>query len=309
MPKKKKIALSVQNVHKTYASGTQALKGLSFDIEQGEFFALLGPNGSGKSTLINIISGPTLKTSGKIKIGGLDIDDHRQETKMKLGVVPQEITFDSFFSVNEVLQLQSGYYGIKNNQAHIDEILEKLDLTDKKHANTRALSGGMKRRLLVAKALVHNPDVLILDEPTAGVDVELRHNLWKYMRELNKAGLTILLTTHYLEEAESLCKRIAIINHGEVVAYDSTKKLIQSMGSKKVLTLNFKEKITTIPNELAAFEPQKVGTHEIALSFNADDIGEVLKTLAKVKLHISDINLDSQDLEDVFVKLTYQANK
>lgn len=227
---------------------------------------------------------------------------------MKLGVVPQEITFDSFFTVNEVLQLQSGYYGIKSNQKRIDEILEKLDLTDKKHANTRALSGGMKRRLLVAKALVHNPEVLILDEPTAGVDVELRHNLWKYMRELNKAGLTILLTTHYLEEAESLCKRIAIINHGQVVAYDTTKKLIQSMGNQKILTLNFKEKIKNIPKELSNFSPKKIGSHEISLAFDADNIGDVLKKLAQTNMCIADINLDSQDLEDVFVKLTYHAN-
>ena len=304
-----KIALSVQNVHKTYASGTQALKGLSFEIEKGEFFALLGPNGSGKSTLINIISGPTVKTSGTIKIGGKDIDEHRQLTKMKLGVVPQEITFDSFFSVNDVLELQSGYYGVKHNQKRIDTILEKLDLMDKKHTNTRALSGGMKRRLLVAKALVHEPELLILDEPTAGVDVELRHNLWKYMRELNKDGLTILLTTHYLEEAESLCKRLAIINHGELVAYDSTKKLIQSMGSKKVLTLSFKDKAPAIPKELAAFAPEKTGTHEIALTFDSNDISQVLKQLSKADLNIADINLDSQDLEDVFVKLTYHANK
>ena len=304
-----KIALSIDKVHKTYKSGAQALKGLSFEVEKGEFFALLGPNGSGKSTLINIISGPTLKTSGTIKIGGLDIDEHRQDTKMKLGVVPQEISFDSFFSINEVLKLQSGYYGIKGNQKRIDEILEKLGLSDKKQANTRSLSGGMKRRLLIAKALVHDPEVLILDEPTAGVDVELRHNLWKYMRELNKAGLTILLTTHYLEEAENLCKRLAIINHGEVVAYDTTAKLIKSMGNKKVLTLNFKERITHIPKEFEALEAKKVGTHEMALCFNADDIGEVLKQLAQLDLHISDINLDGQDLEDVFVKLTYNANK
>jgi ABC-2 type transport system ATP-binding protein len=304
-----KFALQIENVHKVYKSGTEAVKGLSFEVEKGEFFALLGPNGSGKSTLINMISGPTTKTSGLIKVGGLDIDKHRQATKMKLGVVPQEISFDSFFTVNEALQLQSGYYGVRNNQKRIDIILEKLELTDKKHSKTRALSGGMKRRLLIAKALVHDPEVLILDEPTAGVDVELRHNLWKYMRELNLAGLTILLTTHYLEEAENLCKRIAIINKGELVAYDSTKKLIQSMGNRKVLTLSFKEKITHIPKQLENLEPQKIGSNEISISFDADHIAQVLQKLAQLELNIADINLDSQDLEDVFVKLTYHANK
>lgn len=225
------IALEVTDLHKFYATGTHALKGVTLDVKHGEFFALLGPNGSGKTTLINIMAGSTKKSSGTVKINGLSIDSHRQETKFLLGVVPQEISFDSFFNVNEVLTLQSGYYGIRNNQKYIDEILEKLSLDDKKYTNTRALSGGMKRRLLVAKALVHKPKVLVLDEPTAGVDVELRHGLWKYMQQLNQEGLTILLTTHYLEEAENLCKRIAIIHKGKLVALDETKKII---GEKKL---------------------------------------------------------------------------
>lgn len=219
-------ALQVDNVIKTYANGTKALKGLSFNIEEGEFFALLGPNGSGKTTLINIISGPTRISEGGIKIFGQDINEFREETKMNIGVVPQEMSADSFFTVNETLQMQSGYYGIRNNQKHIDDILEKLNLQDKKHTNNRALSGGMKRRVMVARALVHKPKLLILDEPTAGVDVELRHNLWKYMRQLNEEGLTVLLTTHYLEEAEQLCKRTAIIHRGELKALDNTKDLI-----------------------------------------------------------------------------------
>ncbi|PIR54691.1 ABC transporter ATP-binding protein [Candidatus Peregrinibacteria bacterium CG10_big_fil_rev_8_21_14_0_10_36_19] len=219
------VALKISHVQKEYKSGTKALQGLDFEVRRGEFFALLGPNGSGKTTLINIIAGPTKITEGSVKIFGLDIAEHREETKRLIGVVPQEISFDSFFTVNETMKIRSGYYGIRNNQEHIDEILEKLNLHEKKHANTRALSGGMKRRLLVAQALVHKPKLLILDEPTAGVDVELRHNLWKYMKELNEGGLTVLLTTHYLEEAENLCERIAIINKGKLAALDTTANL------------------------------------------------------------------------------------
>ena len=227
-------AISVTDLHKTYAGGTHALKGLTFNIEKGEFFALLGPNGSGKTTFINILSGPTLKTSGEIKILGHDIDSDRAKTQFILGVVPQEISFDSFFNVNEVLTLQAGYYGIKNNQLWIDELLEKLGLEDKKYTNTRALSGGMKRRLLIAKALGHKPKVLILDEPTAGVDVELRISLWKYMQKLNKEGLTILLTTHYLEEAEQLCEKTAIIHKGKLVALEKTAKLTEKKKLQEV---------------------------------------------------------------------------
>jgi ABC-2 type transport system ATP-binding protein len=220
-------ALEITNVHKTYKSGTEALKGMSFSVKQGEFFALLGPNGSGKSTLINIIGGPTRISEGEINVCGLNIEEDREKTKSLLGIVSQEIVADSFFTINESLILQSGYYGLRDNQKRIDEVLEKLNLIDKKHAKTRALSGGMKRRLMVAKALVHNPKVLILDEPTAGVDVELRHNLWEYMEKLNKEGLTILLTTHYLEEAENLCERTAIIHKGKLVKLDETKNLIK----------------------------------------------------------------------------------
>ncbi len=227
-------ALQITDLHKRYSTGTHALKGLTLEIKQGEFFALLGPNGSGKSTLINILAGSTRRTSGEVKICGKNIDEHREETKFMLGVVPQELSFDSFFTVNEVLNLQSGYYGIKNNQDHIDDILENLGLMEKKNANTRGLSGGMKRRLLIAKALVHKPKVLVLDEPTAGVDVELRRQLWDYMNRLNKEGLTILLTTHYLEEAENLCARTAIIHLGELRALAPTKKLISDMGSKNL---------------------------------------------------------------------------
>ncbi len=300
-------AISIKNVHKVYAKGTHALKNFSLDINSGEFFALLGPNGGGKSTLINIIAGPTKKTSGTIKICGLDIDTHREETKFMIGVVPQEVNFDSFFNVNEVLTQCSGYYGIKNNQKYIDEILEKLNLQEKKFANTRALSGGMKRRLLIAKALVHKPKVLILDEPTAGVDVELRHNLWNYMRQLNKDGLTILLTTHYLEEAESLCKRTAIIDNGSVVAIDDTKKLIKSLGNYKEMTLNFKDKIGKIPAHLEEFKARKISDYDLSLTFEPKELNKVLTAIKD--LNPSDIELQSQSLEDVFIELTYKTNK
>lgn len=222
-------ALTIKNVKKTYKKGNvHALKGIDFHVNDGEFFALLGPNGSGKSTLINIISGPTKKSSGEVEIYGTSIDAQPELCKRMIGVVPQEIVFDSFFTVNETLLFQSGYYGIANNQKKIDEILEKLNLMDKKHSRTRMLSGGMKRRLLIAKALVHNPKILFLDEPTAGVDVQLRHDLWRYVRELNQDGLTIFLTTHYLEEAETLCERIAIINKGELVALEKTADLLET---------------------------------------------------------------------------------
>ena len=299
-------ALSIQNIEKTYRSGIRALNGLSLDVKKGEFFALLGPNGAGKTSLIDILAGPNTKSGGKIKVFGMDIDEHREETKFLLGIVPQEISFDSFFTINEVLQIQSGYYGVKNNQKYIDEILEKLGLQDKKHANTRALSGGMKRRLLIAKALVHKPKLVILDEPTAGVDVELRHTLWTYMRELNKQGLTILLTTHYLEEAESLCKRTGIIHKGELVALDNTKKLIKSMGSSKQMTLTFTKKLTKIPDPLKAFEPKKVDDHDLVLTFEQENLSSVLKAIQG--LDLMDIDLKGRSLEDVFIQLTYRQN-
>jgi ABC-2 type transport system ATP-binding protein len=299
-------ALTIENIEKTYATGTHALKGFSFEVKKGEFFALLGPNGSGKTTLINILAGSTKKTAGKINVYGQDIDTHRAETQMKLGIVPQEVSFDSFFTVNEVLELQLGYYGLKKNPAKIDDILENLNLHDKKNTNTRALSGGMKRRLLIAKALVHDPEVLVLDEPTAGVDIELRHSLWKYIRELNRQGKTILLTTHYLEEAETLCERTAIINLGELVACDNTKKLIRSMGNGKTMTLNFSQEVQLVPDELAGFNPQIINSFEIAISFDAAKLSDVFRALEKLKIKPQDIDLKGQKLEDVFMKLTHK---
>ncbi len=296
-------AIEIKNLDKVYSSGTRALKKLNFKVEKGEFFALLGPNGSGKTTLINIMSGPVKKTSGQVKIGGLNIEDHREKTKFMIGVVPQELSFDSFFTVNEVLELQSGYYGIRENQKHIDNILEKLNLTDKKNTRTRFLSGGMKRRLMIAKALVHKPEIIVLDEPTAGVDVELRHNLWDYMKELNKEGLTILLTTHYLEEAEQLCSRTAIIHEGKLVALDKTKKLISSMGNAKKMTLIFDKKITKIPAGLKKYKTE-LKNKELNIYFESKKLSDILKSIDGLKP--IDIEVEGQKLEDVFLELTYK---
>src|SRR6478609_6693720 len=213
-------AIRIDNLCKTYAGGKRALDGVSFEVPRGQIFGLLGPNGAGKSTLINILAGLVVKTEGKVDIWGFDIDQHPRNAKRAIGIVPQEIIFDPFFTPRETLEIQAGLYGIAPSERHSDALLAAMHLTDKAHAYSRTLSGGMKRRLLVAKAMVHSPPILVLDEPTAGVDVELRQQLWDYVRELNARGVTIVLTTHYLEEAEELCDRIAIINHGKLITKD-----------------------------------------------------------------------------------------
>src|ERR1700760_378986 len=223
-------AIEIRNVRKRYKD-LQALKGVSFTVEEGEFFGLLGPNGAGKTTLISILAGLARADEGSIAVRGHDVVDDFRNARRALGVVPQELVFDPFFTVRETLRIQSGYYGLRNNDAWIDEIMANLDLTDKADANMRALSGGMKRRVLVAQALVHRPPVIVLDEPTAGVDVELRQTLWKFISRLNSEGHTIVLTTHYLEESESLCDRIAMLRRGEVVALQRTSELLASTSS------------------------------------------------------------------------------
>ncbi len=297
-------SLQIENLEKIYKGGTHALKGLGFEVKEGEFFALLGPNGSGKSTLINIMAGVTKKTSGKVKICGLDIDLHREKTKYLLGVVPQEISYDSFFNVNEALNLQSGYYGIRNNQNYIDEILEKLSLANKKYANTRALSGGMKRRMMIAMALVHKPKVLVLDEPTAGVDIELRLSLWNYMRELNKKGTTILLTTHYLEEAETLCERTAIINLGKLVALETTKKLISDVGNEKRMLITLNKEFKKLPDAISKYKPEPRGDLELSLTLDPRDISKVMNIFKESDFEIVDLEVEGLSLEDAFIKLT-----
>ncbi len=305
-----KSVISVENLRKTYPATkkgkrsneeNEALKGISIDIPQGSIFGLLGSNGAGKSTFINILAGLSLKTSGKITINGYDIDKDPRKTRYSIGVVPQEVALDPFFTVREMLEYYSGYYGVKKADRRTDELLEALSLTDKANVNSRHLSGGMKRRVLIAKALVHTPPILILDEPTAGVDVELRTLLWQYVKDMNNKGTTILLTTHYLEEAEELCDKIAIINHGKIIANDDTSTLINIMDEKQ-LTLHFTEEINFIPENLLSFDTKIVDRNSISINYKTSDItvAEFLELVKKSGLTIKDLSTKESDLEDIF---------
>ncbi|GIW22993.1 MAG: ABC transporter ATP-binding protein [Candidatus Sericytochromatia bacterium] len=296
------FAIEAQNITKVYENGFLALNNINLSIEKGRVCGLLGPNGAGKSTFINIISGAIKKTSGKLKILNMDNDKYTQDIKLKLGVVPQEIVNEPIFTVYEVLDFFSGMYGVRKNdrKKRINEVLEALNLADKKNVRARTLSGGMKRRLMVAKALIHNPEIVILDEPTAGVDVELRQNIWNYVRDLNKKGITIIFTTHYLEEAEKLCEKIAIINKGKLITYDSTEKL-------KFL---FGETIINAKVKNDDFVIDKKNNNDI-IEFNNKNVKIVTKTgnesyyiqeLA-IKGYIENINIEHPSLEDIFVKL------
>jgi ABC-2 type transport system ATP-binding protein len=298
-------AISFQSVSKTYPSPRgpkgatfAALDGVSFDIEEGEFFGLLGPNGAGKTTLISILAGLNRATAGNVKVLGSDVQADYAQARRKLGVVPQELVFDPFFNVREALRIQSGYFGVKNNEAWIDELLESLGLADKANANMRQLSGGMKRRVLVAQALVHKPPVIVLDEPTAGVDVELRQTLWQFIARLNKQGHTVLLTTHYLEEAEALCGRIAMLKAGKVVALERTSELLKA-ASSHVLRLKLDGEL---PADLAA---QARVTGRI-VQFSAHDVRQIEGYLAAVReagLSVEDVEITKADLEDVFIEV------
>src|SRR5947208_13667969 len=239
-------AIRIESLSKTYEGGKQALNEVSFNVPRGQIFGLLGPNGAGKSTLINILAGLVIKTSGKVTIWGFGIDEHPRNAKRSSGVVPQEIIFDPFFTPRETLEIQAGLYGIPQRDRNSDELLAAMHLTDKANAYSRTLSGGMKRRLLVAKAMVHSPPILVLDEPTAGVDVELRRQLWDYVRQLNQQRVTIVLTTHYLEEAEQLCVRIAIIHHGRVIANEPTRELV-AKAQEKAVVVTFDRDIIEVP--------------------------------------------------------------
>lgn len=303
-------AVQIKDLTKKYEKGPLALDQVDLEIEKGEFFALLGPNGAGKSTMINIISSVVKKTDGKVKIFGNDLDKDPMSIKFDIGVVPQEISFDPFLTVEQTLQFQSGYYGIKNNEAYIEEVLTRLSLIDKREARTRQLSGGMKRRLLIAKALIHKPKLLILDEPTAGVDVELRHTLWEYVKDLNKGGLTILLTTHYLEEAEELCKRVAIVDQGKIRAIGQTRKLIEDLSGKKIFTLTLADKLAKTPDELKGYEPEILDdAHQIKLTVKPDNTERLFKHITEAKLDIKNFSLTEETLEDVFLKLTYETHE
>ena len=298
-------AISFQSVCKTYPSernpaspGFKALDHVSFDIQPGEFFGLLGPNGAGKTTLISILAGLSRASSGTVKVHGCDVVSDYANARRKLGIVPQELVFDPFFTVRESLRIQSGYFGIKKNDDWIDELLDSLGLADKANANMRQLSGGMKRRVLVAQALVHKPPVIVLDEPTAGVDVELRQTLWQFIAKLNKQGSTVLLTTHYLEEAEALCSRLAMLKQGKVVALANTSELLKAASSN---VLRFK-----IDSELPAHLADKARITGRIVQFPAQNAHEIEQYLAAVRqagLVAEDVEIRKADLEDVFLEV------
>ena len=305
--KQKKI-LSVKNLKKIYSSkedkDNHALNDLNLDVKEGEIFGLLGPNGAGKTTFINILAGTVIKTSGQVNVWGFDLDKNPRQVRASIGIVPQEVNLDPFFSPRKLLELQAGLYGIKEKDRITDTILKLVSLEKQANSYARSLSGGMKRRLLMAKALVHQPPIVFLDEPTAGVDVELRQNLWKNVRLLNELGVTIILTTHYLEEAEEMCDRIAILNKGNIVALDSTKNLLDRIQTKKV---TFKtDKIIDIKDEdIYSLKVISNLDTEICVSYekNKINIEELIALIKKNNVKIIDISTDDVDLEDVFLRL------
>ncbi|MDG6080079.1 ABC transporter ATP-binding protein [Erythrobacter litoralis] len=282
-----------------------ALKGVSFDVPQGGVFGLLGPNGAGKSTLINILAGLVRKTSGSAEVWGFDIDRHPRNAKRSIGIVPQEIVFDPFFTPYEVLENQGGFYGISAKDRRSEELLGAVHLADKRDAYARTLSGGMKRRLLIAKAMVHSPPILVLDEPTAGVDVELRRQLWELVGELNAEGVTVVLTTHYLEEAEQLCDRIAIINHGELIANKPTRELI-GMAREKIVSVTVDKDLGGPIMEEAFLKAEVVEPRRLDITYDRDaaSAGQVLSLVQSHGYAIEDVTTREADLEDVFVQLT-----
>ena len=298
-----KIVLSVKNLNKTYNKKIHALKNLNLEVKEGEIFGLLGPNGAGKSTFINILAGLTLKSSGNVKVCGINIDQDPKTLKGSIGVVPQEINMDPFFSPIEILNIQAGFYGIKKKDMKNLEILKELNLSDKANAYSRSLSGGMKRRLMVAKALVHNPKVLVLDEPTAGVDIELRKKLWKYIKKLNSKGKTIILTTHYLQEAENLCDNIAIINNGKVVACEKKENLLNLIDMKEIV-IRLGKKIIRTPMNLKKFI-YSISDYKVILRYSKKKIntGEILKKISESKLEIIELSTKDSDLEEIFLKV------
>ena len=303
-----KNILSVKNLKKIYfskvAEDNCALNNLNLDVKEGEIFGLLGPNGAGKTTFINILAGTVIKTAGQVSVWGFDLDENPRQVRASVGIVPQEVNLDPFFSPRKLLELQAGLYGIKEKDRITDTILELVSLEKQANSYARSLSGGMKRRLLMAKALVHQPPIVFLDEPTAGVDVELRQNLWKNVRMLNDLGVTIILTTHYLEEAEEMCDRIAILNKGSIVALDSTKNLLDRIQTKKV---TFKtDKIIDIKDEeIVSLKVISRLDTEISVSYEKSKIHieELINLIKKNNVKIIDMSTDDGDLEDVFLRL------
>ena len=305
----KKSVISVKNLNKIYSKNSSktvhALKNLNLEVKEGEILGLLGPNGAGKSTFINILAGTTIKTSGEVEVWGFDLDKNPRQVRASIGIVPQEINVDPFFSPKKLLELQAGLYGVKKKDRITDTILELVSLTNQANSYSRSLSGGMKRRLLVAKALVHQPPIVILDEPTAGVDVELRKNLWENVKLLNKQGVTIILTTHYLLEAENICDRIGILNKGSMVALDSTKNLLKKIQTKNV-TFFLNGKVNISNETLNSLKIIYNNSNKLVVSYERSklNMNELINFINKQKITISDISTDDGDLEDVFVRLT-----
>ena len=304
-----KLALEIKNLNKIYKDDSDffALDNISLNVKAGTIFGLLGPNGAGKSTLINIISGVVYKSSGFVSVWGMDIDKERKQSKLAVGVVPQELNIDAFFTPDELLDLHSGMFNVPKAFRKTQELLQLMDLSDKAKAYSRNLSGGMRRRLLVAKAMVHSPPILILDEPTAGVDIELRQKLWKHFKELNKLGVTIILTTHYLEEAEYLCDDIAIINKGKIVANENKRSLLTKF-NEKIIYIKLKNKKVSNKDKISL---EKMGnvkiisdTIEIIFKLNQSSIKNIIKTLYNSNLDILDLSTKDISLEDVFINMT-----
>ena len=305
----KKKVLYVKNLNKTYSINSSksihALKDLNLEVNEGEIFGLLGPNGAGKSTFINILAGTTIKSSGEVNVWGFNLDKNPRQVRASIGIVPQEVNVDPFFSPRKLLELQAGMYGVKKKDRITDTILKLVSLENQSESYTRSLSGGMKRRLLVAKALVHQPPIIILDEPTAGVDVELRGQLWDNVKLLNKQGVTIILTTHYLAEAEEMCDRIGILNKGKLVALDSTKNLLKRIQTKKV-TFAVNKEVNINNNSLNSLKILSNSSDQLIISYEKSElaINEIITFINKQHIVISDISTDDGDLEDVFLRLT-----
>jgi ABC-2 type transport system ATP-binding protein len=306
------FAVEVDGLTKVYPGtgkmpAKRALDGVDLAVRRGELFGLLGPNGAGKSTLINILAGLTIKSAGQVRVWGFNLDSQSKQARAAIGVVPQELNLDPFFSPREALDLEAGLFGVPRAARRTDEILRAIGLGEEAGAYARALSGGMRRRLMVGKALVHNPPILVLDEPTAGVDVELRRQLWDYVRGLNRSGATILLTTHYLEEAEQLCDRIAIIDQGRVVACDTTSALLARLDHKE-LAITVADDIEAVPPELAAFEVELHSARRLVFRYAPSRvrIAEILAAVQAAKLTIADLTTEESDLEDIFLQITRQ---
>ena len=305
----KKNVLYVKNLNKIYSKNSsksiQALNNLNLEVNEGEIFGLLGPNGAGKSTFINILAGTTIKTSGEVNVWGFNLDKNPRQVRASIGIVPQEVNVDPFFTPKNLLELQAGMYGIKKKDRITDTILKLVSLEKQSKSYSRTLSGGMKRRLLVAKALVHKPPIVILDEPTAGVDVELRTKLWENVKQLNKQGVTIILTTHYLNEAEEMCDRIGILNKGNLVALDTTINLLKKIKTK-VVKFTIDKKININNQSLKSLNILKSSSAELLISYDKNKlkINEIIKFINDQNVNISDISTDDGDLEDVFIRLT-----